>query len=107
MNGLVEGEFVVINPQPQLGVGVKVAVNDAGRVDKNAVSTADSLKPDDRGTDGELIDIEPDRRSRLIAAVEANTRIPSDRRESILKALQQDQVPRRMIDRIESRLGTK
>jgi len=110
VRGLDAGTAVVINPLPQLGPGVKVRLNNpnvAARKSDN--KTAKPGVSDDRhGADSnpeDLIVIDAIRRERLIAAVENNTRIPQQRRAYILSRLSEQQVPRQMVERIESRLG--
>lgn len=110
VRGISEGDVVVVNPQPQLGVGVKVATNQmpdaAGGRQLSGESTSPARQASQPpGGDGDgLITIESARRERLIAAVEANSRIPEDRRKFIVNSLKKDQVPRKMIERIESRM---
>ena len=53
----------------------------------------------------DLVALEPERRARLIAFVESNTRIPDEAKARILNQLSQDMVPARMLARIESRMG--
>ncbi len=53
----------------------------------------------------EMVTLTPERRAKLIAAVESNSRMPKDVRDRVLAQLAQDQVPAAMVARIESRIG--
>ncbi len=108
VRGIEAGESVVINPQPQLGPGIKVTASAVGAVsDADQIADAPAKPAPGTGlTDtDDLIAIKSERRQRLIAAVQANDRIPADRRKFIVESLKKDQVPRRMVERIESRLS--
>jgi hypothetical protein len=50
--------------------------------------------------------LDPERRARLIAYVESNTFIPSDVKERMLQQLGEDEVPTRMVSRLEARMGS-
>jgi hypothetical protein len=47
----------------------------------------------------------PERRAALIAFVEGNDRMPAEAKTRILAQLAEDQVPTRVIERLESRMG--
>ena len=89
----LEGREVVTTQSPILGEGILVRPLRA-----EAAATAEA-EPD-------TIQLDPERRARLIAFVEANGRIPADVRARMLEQLAQDEVPARMVDRLESRMGS-
>jgi len=112
VRGLAAGAEIVLNPLPQLGPGVKVRRNgssapDGERGNKPAKPVTSTERSAEQSGDEELIEIDAPRRDRLIAAVEANRRIPVERRAFIVDKLSRNQVPRQMVERIESRLDTK
>ena len=51
------------------------------------------------------VELSPERRARLIAAIEGNGYIPDDAKERIVKQLKMEKVPKRVVERIESRMG--
>ncbi|MEM1066493.1 MAG: efflux transporter periplasmic adaptor subunit, partial [Pseudomonadota bacterium] len=53
----------------------------------------------------ELVELDDERRARLVAFIEGNERMPSDAKERLLAQLSQPQVPARMVARIEARMG--
>ena len=93
-SGLRAGQEVVAERSPLLGEGLK-------------------LRPLRQGADGRALApekpaqvvLDAERRARLIAAVEANSRMPAEAKARMLSALQQDTVPADMVERIESRMG--
>lgn len=54
----------------------------------------------------EMLTLDADRKAKLIAFVEANTRIPKEVRARMLTNLEKDQVPAQMVQRLESRMGS-
>ena len=52
------------------------------------------------------IELDADRRARLIAFVEGNSRMPADAKTRVLEQLKADAVPAAMVERIESRMGS-
>ena len=62
---------------------------------------ADQTKPEDDG----MVALDPERRAKLVAFVEANQRMPADAKERVLNQLSQEKVPASMVERIESRMG--
>ena len=86
------GREVVTARSPVLGAGIRI----------------DPLRPDAvqaAPADPETIALDPDRRARLIAFVEGNSFIPEDVRARMLMQLNEDEVPTRMVTRLESRMG--
>ena len=54
----------------------------------------------------EMVELDDDRRAKIIAFVESNTRIPAEAKERMLTQLAKPKVPARMVERIESRMGS-
>ncbi len=93
-NDLIVGEApfgreYVAERLPQLGAGVKV----------RPVRAGDGMQ------EAEMIELAPERRARLIAAVEGNTRIPEERKARMLEQLAEAKVPVEMVARLEARMG--
>ncbi|MCK0151451.1 HlyD family efflux transporter periplasmic adaptor subunit [Marivita sp. S6314] len=53
----------------------------------------------------EMVELTDERRARLTAFVEGNTRMPAEAKQRILDQLAQGKVPARVVERIESRMG--
>ena len=53
-----------------------------------------------------MVELDQDRRAKLIAFVEANTRIPDEVKTRMLTRLAEPQVPADMVERLESRMGS-
>jgi hypothetical protein len=89
----LEGAEVVSARSPALGAGIRVNPL------RPAVEGAEApVEPD-------TIALDPERRARLIAFVEGNGFIPADVKERMLRQLREDEVPLRMVNRLESRMG--
>ncbi|MEM6635867.1 MAG: efflux transporter periplasmic adaptor subunit [Pseudomonadota bacterium] len=52
-----------------------------------------------------VVTLDPERRARLVAFVEGNSRMPAGVKERVLGQLQKDEVPIEMVHRLESRMG--
>jgi len=91
----LEGHRLVAERSPLVGPGI--LVRDLSAEGPGAARTA-SASPDE-------VLLTDERRAALIAAVESNDRMPAAAKARILAQLQQDTVPARMIQRIESRMG--
>jgi hypothetical protein len=89
VRGAPEGREYVRERAPQLGAGVKVR----------------PVRPDDEMAGPEMITLDPERKARLVAAVEANGRMTAQARDRLLERLRDDVVPRDMVERIESRMA--
>lgn len=87
------GRHYVTERQPQLGPGVKVR------------AVAPDAPPPAAPAAEAMVRLSPERRAGLIAAVQANRRLPEDARARILAALAGDEVPQSVIDRLEQRSG--
>jgi cytochrome c-type biogenesis protein CcmH/NrfF len=53
----------------------------------------------------EMVELTEERRARLTAFVQSNTRMPEEARQRILQQLSQGTVPAQVVERIESRMG--
>ncbi|WP_299304280.1 HlyD family efflux transporter periplasmic adaptor subunit [uncultured Litoreibacter sp.] len=88
----LRGREVVTERSQVLGAGIKVK----------------PLREDGAGVpeEPELVELDADRRARIIAFVEANKRIPAEVKTRMLGQLQEAKVPAQMVARIESRMGS-
>lgn len=85
------GRQAVAARTPLLGVGIKV----------KPLSSADTSKIEEP----EMLELSAERRAKIKAFVQANKRIPDEAKARILAQLDNDKVPARMVERIESRMG--
>jgi hypothetical protein len=86
------GREIVAERTPLLGAGIRVR----------------PVRPESAGEPSagpEMVTLDPERRARLVAFIEANPFMPPDVKERALGQLQQEQVPAQVIERIESRMG--
>lgn len=92
---LVRGDIadreIVSQRSPLLGAGIKV--------DPLRPATPEASAPAD------LVELTAERREKLRAFVNANTRLPEDIKTRILAQLAADRVPASMVKRLESRIG--
>ena len=91
VRGNIIGREVIETRSPLLGEGIAV-------------------KPLRKGADEapkgpEMLELSEDRRAKLVAFVEGNQRMPQDAKARVLAQLAQAQVPARVVQRIESRMG--
>ncbi len=89
--GDLRGREVVAERTPVLGAGIKIKPQ------------RDGAAPEPE--EPEMVTLTPERRAKLIAAVEANTRMPKEVRDRVLGQLAKEQVPVEMVERLESRMG--
>ncbi|MCT4554407.1 MAG: HlyD family efflux transporter periplasmic adaptor subunit [Pelagimonas sp.] len=87
----LSGREVVAERTPLLGAGIRV----------NPLRGAAARAP----VAPEMLELSAARRARLVAFVEANQRMPADRKRRLLETLQKDKVPAATVQRIESRMG--
>ncbi len=85
------GREIVASRTPLLGAGIKVRPLRQGGAEAPEAPA--------------MVSLDPERRARLVAFVEANNRMPADAKERILSRLKNPEVPAEMVDRIESRMG--
>jgi len=88
------GQLIVSKRTPLLGAGISVTAVEAGA----GAGAATPAAP-------EMIELSAERRAKLVAAVSANKMMPKDVQERLLTQLQKPQVPLKMVERIESRMG--
>ncbi|AHC99822.1 efflux RND transporter periplasmic adaptor subunit [Leisingera methylohalidivorans] len=86
----LEGREVVTGRTPLLGAGIKVRPLRQG-------AAARPLP--------ELIELSDERRARLVALVEGNSRMPSEMKARMLQQLAEAKVPAQLVSRIETRMG--
>lgn len=86
------GREVVSERSPLLGAGIRV---------KPIRDGAGASVPEAP----ETVELTEERRAKLIAFVEANTRMPEDAKARVLEQLAQDKVPAQVIERLEQRMG--
>ena len=91
----LEGQWVVTERTPLLGVGIKIRPLEPRDPDAPAAEPAGP----------ELIALEPERRARIVAFLEENQFMPAEVKERMLAQLRQDRVPVQVVERLESRMG--
>lgn len=87
----IAGKSVVTRLTPLLGAGILVKpVGDA------------VPEPEEPA----MVELTDERRAKLLAFVEANQRMPADRKAQILEQLNKPSVPAQMVNRLEDRMGS-
>jgi RND family efflux transporter MFP subunit len=89
VRGNIVGREVVEARSPLLGAGIAVK----------------PLRPGVAAAVPGMVELTEERRAKLVALVEANTRMPDAAKARVLAQLSETQVPAQMIERIESRMG--
>ena len=84
------GREVVAERTPLMGAGIRVKPIRSD-IEEQAVP--------------EMLSLDPDRRARLVAFVEGNKYMPDEAKARVLAQLQEEMVPARVVERIESRMG--
>ena len=89
----IAGERVVAERTPLIGAGIRVR----------------PLEPQ-QGADAApappaMVELSAERRARLVAFVEGNSRMPAEVRDRILAQLKEPQVPAQVVERLEGRIG--
>jgi len=92
------GREIVTERSPLLGAGIKVRP-----VRPETLSGADPART--AAAIPAMIALSPERRARLVAFVEGNSRMPAEARARILAQLAEPEVPAQVIERLESRMG--
>jgi hypothetical protein len=87
----LSGAQIVAERSPLLGAGIKVRV-------LRAEGEAPPAEPD-------TIALDPERRAKLIAFVEANKRMPKQVKARLLAQLQEPEVRKEVVERLEGRMG--
>ncbi|WP_122072602.1 efflux RND transporter periplasmic adaptor subunit [Pseudophaeobacter sp. EL27] len=88
----LEGRQVVTGRTPLLGAGIRVRPLHQG------AEAAVAPLP-------EMIELSEERRAKLVAAIEDSARLPEAAKERMLAALAKAQVPAKLVNRIEARMG--
>lgn len=88
--GALVGREVVAERSPLLGAGIKVRPVRAGEAQEARA---------------EVVDLTPERRAALVAAVEGNDGMPAAVKAELLEQLKAEQVPAALVARIEARAG--
>ena len=86
------GRDIIAERTPLLGAGIRV------RPIRPGGQAAEAPAP-------ETVELDPERRARLITFVEGNANMPADVKERVLTQLRGDAVPARVVNRLESRMG--
>lgn len=86
------GREVVAERSPLLGAGIRVKP-----IRKGAGAAIPAA--------AETVELSAERRARLIAFVEGNSRMPQDAKTRVLEQLAQDKVPAQVVERLEQRMG--
>ncbi|MGH1464396.1 MAG: efflux RND transporter periplasmic adaptor subunit [Cognatishimia sp.] len=95
----LNGRMAVTRLTPLLGAGIRVKPVQEGAADaKLAGSPPPAPSP-------ELLELSEERRAKLLAFVESNSRMPADRKATILNQLAQPKVPAQVVQRLEQRMG--
>lgn len=84
------GRDVVLGRTPLLGAGIRVRV---------------LLGAGETPAEPEMLDLSDERRAKLVAFVDGNTRMPAEAKARVLSQLQESKVPAKLVARIESRMG--
>ena len=85
------GKEIVSARSPLLGAGIKV----------RPLRSTDSGVPEAPA----MVELTEERRAKLVAFVEGNKRMPAAAKKRVLAQLSKPQVPAKMVERIESRMG--
>ena len=94
------GEQVVLERLPQFAAGVRIKASLADEAPASGGPVRVAAAPAD---DGKII-LEGKRRELLVTAVKSAKRLSDERRAWILGLLEQERVPRQLIERIEARI---
>jgi hypothetical protein len=89
------GLEIVRETGPMLGAGILVRP-----LRQNSEGRLEAEEP-------EMVTLDPERRARLIAQVEGNTRMPEQVRARLITQLSQDSVPAQTLERLENGGGPR
>jgi len=87
----LEGRQLVMARAPQLGEGIRVTPRSPGGPAIEAQK---------------MVKLDPERRAKILAALNANTRIPESVRDRLIKQFEKDEVPEAVVERVESRMAS-
>ncbi len=85
------GRDIVAERSPLLGAGIRIRPIRPGAAEKPQQE--------------EFVELDPERRARLVTFVEGNQFMPAEAKARVLSQLKEDKVPARMVERIESRMN--
>ncbi len=85
------GREIVAERSPLLGAGIRIRPIRPGAAEEPQQE--------------ELVELDPERRARLVTFVEGNQFMPAEAKARVLSQLKEDKVPARMVERIESRMN--
>jgi hypothetical protein len=102
-----EQMIAAINANTRMPKAAKERVIARLSKDRVAKETVDRLRSrmGSGAADGDTIVLDQSRRDKLIDFVQNNQRMPDDAKRRILAALDRPEVPRDMVERLESRMG--
>ncbi|MCR8726601.1 efflux RND transporter periplasmic adaptor subunit [Frigidibacter sp. ROC022] len=104
--GALAGRDVVEEQTPLLGAGIRVRPIHPGAEAAAGDATAPARPgPEAAGAETEMVELTDERRARLVAYVEGNTRLPAEAKQRVLAQLQGDRVPADVVARLEQRMG--
>ncbi|MEO0677773.1 MAG: HlyD family efflux transporter periplasmic adaptor subunit [Pseudomonadota bacterium] len=89
----IAGQNVVSERSPLLGAGIRV-----NPITPEAVAEQMAAAP-------AMVELDDDRRAKLIAFIEGNTRMPAAAKQRVISQLQEPAVPAAVVERIEGRMG--
>ncbi len=92
VSGAPFGRSYVTERQPALGPGIRIRPITPGAAGAPGADAPEAM-----------VRLSPERRAGLIAAVQGNARMPQEAKARILAALEADEVPQSVIDRLETR----
>ena len=87
----IAGREIVAERSPLLGAGIRIRPVRPG-------ATEEPVQED-------LVELDPERRARLVTFVEGNQNMPAEAKARVLARLKEDRVPAQMVERIESRMN--
>jgi hypothetical protein len=91
----IVGKEIVTNRTALLGAGIKI----------KPIRPGDPKVNNDKVPEPEKITIDNERRQKMISFIEGNGKIPKTAKKKIIKALNQKEVPLKLINKLESRMG--
>ncbi len=85
------GREIVMERSPLLGAGIRIRPVRPGAAEEPEAE--------------EFVELDPERRARLVTFVEGNKFMPDEAKARVLAQLKEEKVPARMVERIESRMN--
>ncbi len=85
------GREIVAERSPLLGAGIRIRPIRPGAAEEPV--------------EEEFVELDPERRARLVTFVEGNQFMPAEAKARVLSQLKEEKVPARMVERIESRMN--